>query len=354
MLLLDNDDVKQVLDVGACLDALEQAYRAQAAGRALSRTRNQMYLPLAEAGVSYCLKTTEGALLDGRYATLRVTSDVVSEAEVNGVARRKKLARGPGGTFCGLIVVFSSDTLEPVAMLHDGYLQLFRVACTSALGVRLLARPDASSLGLLGSSGQAWAHLVAVCAVRKLESVRIYSPDPGRRAAFAERARNELGLDARAADSARAAVEGADLVVAATNTNRPIVEGAWLAPGAFVVSIVSGDKKTQRRELDDETLRRAAVVVSHDKDAAREQRHGDLWGPVEAGILGWEDIHDLSEVVAGKARGRERAADITVFKNNVGTGLQFAAIAPRIYELARAKGIGRDLPAEWFLQKMKP
>ena len=312
-----------------------------------------MYLPLAEVGVSYCLKTMEGALLDGRYATLRVTSDIVSETEVDGVTRRSKLARGPGKTYCGLIMVFSAETLEPVAMMHDGYLQLFRVACTSALGARLLARPDASSLGLLGSGGQAWAHLVALGAVRKLGRVRVYSPNAQRRAAFAERARKELGLGAEAVDSARAAVEGADLVVAATNTSRPIVEGAWVAPGAFVVSIVSGDSKTQRRELDDETLRRAAVVVSHTKDAAREQRHGDLWGPVEAGILRWEDIHDLSEIVAGQARGRERPDDIAVFKNNVGIGLQFAAVAPRVYELARAKGIGRDLPAEWFLQKMK-
>jgi len=95
-------------------------------------------------------------------------------------------------------------------------------------------------------------------------------------------------------------------------------------------------------------------VVAHAKDAARAQRHGDLWEPVEAGILKWDDIHDLSEVVSGNVPGRERPEDIAVFKNNVGIGLQFAAVAPRVYELARAKGIGRELPAEWFLQKMKP
>jgi alanine dehydrogenase len=352
MLLLNNDDVKQVLEVGACMDALEQAYRAQAAGRTLSRPRTQIYMPLAEPGLSYCLKTTEGALLDGRYATMRLTSDVISERPVNGVPRREKVARGPGGTYCGLIMVFSTETLEPVAMLHDGYLQLFRVACTSALGVRLLARPDAATLGLLGSGGQAWAHLVALAETRRLERVRIYSPNPERCAIFAERARQELGMAAEAVGSAREAVEGASLVVAATNTSQPIVQGSWIAEGACVVSIVSGDHKTQRRELDDETLRRAAVVVSHARETARSQRHGDLWCPVEAGILKWEDIHDLSEVVAGSAPGRQRPEDITVFKNNVGIGLQFAAVAPRIFELARAKKIGRELPAEWFLQNM--
>lgn len=354
MLLLNNEDVMQVLEIGPCMDALEEAYRAQAAGRTYSRPRTQLYMPLAEPGMSYCLKTTEGALLDGRYATLRLTSDIVSEAAIDGVTRRTKVPRGPGGTYCGLVMVFSAETLEPVALLHDGYLQLVRVACTSALGARLLSRPDAATLGLLGSGGQAWTHLMAMSAVRQLKRVRVYSPSPDRRAGLVERAREELGLDAEAVGSAREAVEGADLVVAATNTSQPIVDGSWIAKGAFVVSIVSGDAKTQRRELDDETMRRAALVVSHSKETARLQRHGDLWCPVEAGILKWDHIHDLSTVVAGKAPGRGRPEDIVVFKNNVGIGLQFAAVAPRVYELARAKGIGRELPAEWFLQKMKP
>ena len=353
MLLLNNDDVRKVLDVDACLDALEDAYRAQAAGRALSRPRTQTRVPLSEPGLTYCLKTMEGAFLDGAYATLRLTSDVVAEGSVGGTARREKLGRGPGGTYCGLIMVFSVKSLEPVALLHDGYLQLVRVACTSALSVRLMARPDAETLGLLGTSGQAWTHLLVMKEVRRLGRVRVYSPNPEHRAIFVERARRELDLDAEAVDSAHAAVSGADLVVAATNTSQPIVDGFWLAPGAHVVSIVSGDQDTPRRELDDEVLRRASLVVAHTKEGAQLQRNGDLWDGVAAGILTWARIPELCDLVAGAVTGRASAADITVFKNNVGMGLQFAAIAPRIYELARTAGIGRDLPAEWFLQDIK-
>ena len=145
MLVLSNADVRKVLDIGACLDALEEAYRAQAAGRALGRPRTQMQVPLAEPGVSYYLKTMEGAFLGGRYATLRLTSDAVSERAIDGVTRREKLARGPGGTYCGLVMVFSVERLEPVALLHDGYLQVIRVACTSALSARLMARPEAAT-----------------------------------------------------------------------------------------------------------------------------------------------------------------------------------------------------------------
>lgn len=354
VLLLDNDDVQQVLDVASCLDALEHAYRAQADGGTVMGPRRQNYVPLAEPDLSYCLKTMEGALIGSGYMVLRLTSDIISEQRVNGVARREKLPRGPGGTYCGLIMVFSVNELAPLAIVHDGYIQLFRVACTSALSARLLAREDAGDLGMLGSGGQAWAHLVALNAVCKLRRVRVFSPNPDRCRAFAERAGRELRLAAVAAASAREAVEGADLVVAATNSSQPVIDGGWIAPGAHVISIVSGDLKTQRRELDNETLRRAAIVVAHSRQAAIAQQHGDLAEPVKAGILSWEDIHDLSAVVAGTAPRRSGRNDITVFKNNGGLGLQFAAVTPRIYELARAAGVGRALPAEWFLQRLKP
>jgi ornithine cyclodeaminase/alanine dehydrogenase-like protein (mu-crystallin family) len=271
---------------------------------------------------------------------------------VDGRARRDKLARGPGGTYCGLILVFSTKDVAPVAIIHDGLIQLVRVACTSALSLRLLAREDAAELGLIGVGQQAWWHLKAANAVRKLRRIRVYSPHAERRQVFAERATTELGITVTAVDTARAAVEDADIVIAATNASEPVLDGRWLAPGTHVVSIVSGDKGSTRRELDDETLRRATLVVAHSKAGAMEHRNGDLAGPVDAGILSWEKIVDLPDLVAGTSPRRSGRDDITVFKNNGGTGLQFAAVAPVIYELARDKGIGRKLPAAWFLEAM--
>lgn len=353
VLMLDNDDVERVFSIQVCMDALEQAYIAQANGSAVTRPRTQTYMPLDEQNVYYCLKSMEGAIEASGYMALRLTSDIISEVLVNGVPRREKLPRGPGGTYCGLIFLFSLRELVPVAIIHDGYIQVYRVACTSALSARLLARPDAGDLGLLGSAGQAWAHLVAMNAVRKLRRVRVFSPSPERREIFAERARRELGLAVTSVDSPRAAVDGADLVIAATNTSQSIIDGAWLAPGTHVISIVSGDQKTPRRELDNETMRRASVVIAHSKQAARSMSQPDLSEPVAAGILDWDQVFDLSELVAGRAPGRTSPEDITVFKNNGGLGLQFAAVAPLVHDLARKAGIGRELPGEWFLEKMK-
>lgn len=354
VLILNNDDIKKVFDVSDCMDSLAHAYVAQAKGKVISTPRIQTYVGLDEQHLSYCLKTMAGCLPETGYMVLRLTSDIVSETPADGILRREKLARGPGNTYCGLIVLFSLRELAPVAILHDGHIQVYRVACTSALSARVLANPNAGDLGLLGSSGQAWAHLVAISAVRKLRRVRVFSPNPEHCRIFVERAVQELGLPARAVESPQAAVEEADLVVAATNTSHSIVNGKWLAPGVHVISIVSGDQKTPRRELDDETFHRAALVVTHSKETARSLRQPDLSTPVEAGILSWERIYDLSEVMANCTPQRSHPDDITVFKNNVGLGLQFAAVAPRIYENALRAGLGHTLPSELFLETLKP
>ncbi len=353
VLLLDNNDIARVFDLAACMSALERAYRAMADGQSVERARSQTRVPLDEPGVTYCFKSMEGALFGDGYMTLRMTSDAVFEGDVDGRRRRDKLARGPGGTYCGLIMVFSTRDVAPVAIIHDGLIQLARVACTSALSVQLLAREDAGDLALIGAGEQAWWHLKAASAVRKLRRVRVYGPTAARRESFAARARNELGLAVEAVAAARDAVTGADIVIAATNASESVLDGRWLAPGAHVVSIVSGDKGSTRRELDDETLRRAALVVAHSKSGAIEHGNGDLAGPVAAGILSWEKIIDLPDLVAGNSPRRRSPEEITVFKNNGGTGLQFAAVAPVIYERAQAAGIGRKLPAGWFMESMK-
>lgn len=353
VLVLDNDDVAGVFDLEACMAALEGAYRAMAEGRSVERARSQTRVPLDEPGINYCFKSMEGALFGDGYMTLRITSDAVFEGRIDGRARRDKLARGPGGTYCGLILLFSTRDVAPVAFIHDGLIQLARVACTSALSVRLLAREDAGDLALLGAGEQAWWHLRAAAKVRQLRRVRVYAPTRSKLDAFVARARTELNIAAEASITARAAVEGADIVIAATNASEPVLDGRWLAPGAHVVSIVSGDKGSTRRELDDQCLRRAALVVAHSKAGAIEHGNGDLAGPVAAGILSWEKIIDLPDLVAGNSPRRHNRDDITLFKNNGGTGLQFAAVAPVVYERARGAGLGRKLPTAWFLENMK-
>src|SRR5262245_38594848 len=107
VLVLNNADIEKVFNVGDCLDALESAYLAQAEGKAVNRSRIQTYVNLDEKDVTYCLKTMEGCLPQSGYMALRLTSDIINEAPIDGIPRREKLPRGPGGTYCGLILLFS-------------------------------------------------------------------------------------------------------------------------------------------------------------------------------------------------------------------------------------------------------
>lgn len=350
VLVLKNADVERALTLDDAMKAIEGMYRAVAAGQAVEGLRDQTHVPLGQPNLSYCLKTMNGALIGAGYMILRVSSDVNDTSPVNGVAAIRHLPAGPGGTTCGFVIVFRTADLTPVAIVHDDWMQLVRVGCTGAISVRCLAREDAGDVAIIGSGGQAWWHLAAIARVRKLRRVRVHSPTAANREAFARRASEALGMPVEATADVRSAVEGADIVVAATNVSQPILRGEWLSPGAHVVSIVSSERDRPRREIDDEVVRRAARVVAHWKPYAMRQQAADLAEPIAAGVLRWEDVDSLCDVVAGKAAGRAAADDITLFKNDAGMGLQFAALAPMAYERALQAGIGTALPADLFLQ----
>ena len=333
-LLLDNADVRSVLRMRDAIDALGAAFLDYAEGVAVNRPRSHTYTHRGDAR-HYLFKSMDGSLPRLGVHALRLTSDLTDETD----AKRVKIPAAPGERYVGLVLLFDLDTLAPVAIVHDGYLQRVRVGATSALAADRLARADAGVIGLLGAGWQAGAQLEGLREVRDVREVRVYAPTRERLEAFAaEHA-------AVAVDSAREAVDGADIVVLATNSHRPVLDGAWLASGTHVNSV-------QRHELDAATVSRADLVVVRSREdptfhyapgraprAARERR---LTGVVE-----------LGDVLAGHVR-RTREDQITLFTGGGGLGIQFAAVAHTVYEAARAAGVGRDLPTEWFTQKEKP
>jgi ornithine cyclodeaminase/alanine dehydrogenase-like protein (mu-crystallin family) len=192
--------------------------------------------------------------------------------------------------------------------------------------------------------------------VRDIAEVRAYSTDPRRVAAFAERVSARIGRPVRPAASARAAVHGADIVVCATNSQDPVIDGAWLAPGQHVGSV-------QSHELDMVTLERADAIVVRSREAATFH-HPPGNAPVEAAEVKHLDRHlvgkvvELGDVVCGRA-GRRSADDVTLFTGgglgaSSGLGIQFAAVGHAVYQAAKAKGLGRELPTEWFTETAKP
>jgi alanine dehydrogenase len=226
-----------------------------------------------------------------------------------------------------------------------------RTAATSAVGTDLLARADAESLGILGCGGQAKNHLVAFARIRRLKRVKVYSRNPQNRKNFVDAMRTVLDADITAVDSARDAVVGMEIVLAATNSSVPVFDGNWLEPGTHVTTIVGsnvglvkgGFTNAKRREIDDTTLRRSNVLGIVSIQQAVQDEQADIYDPVQAGIIRWDDLIEIGEILAGKKEGRTKSDQITFFKNNAGQGVADVALGARALESAKQKGAAEIL-----------
>lgn len=187
-LLLNNDDVRQALTIDAMLEATESIYRELGEGQAVNRPRTQTYLPAESRenpGFRYRFKSQEGGSLAAGVWALRITSDMAGHSFSAGVKRRRILPVATGDRFCGFIILFDIERIEPVAIFPDGYLQKIRVAALSALGAKFLAPASPTVLGLFGSGWQASAHVEFLCHLYELERVKVYSPNAEHRERFA-------------------------------------------------------------------------------------------------------------------------------------------------------------------------
>jgi ornithine cyclodeaminase/alanine dehydrogenase-like protein (mu-crystallin family) len=161
----------------------------------------------------------------------------------------------------------------------------------------------------------------------------------------------ETGIEVVPVASAEEAVRGSDIVNAATNTVDPVVEGRWLEPGMHVTSLVGGDGFLPRKELDDEAVKRANLIVVGYKPQIFLDKQAEFHDRIERGIVKAEDLHELGDLLNGKCRSRKDDDEITLFKNNTGMGIQFAATARKMYDKAKEKGIGTELPLDLFMTR---
>ncbi len=365
MLVIDNPTVEQVLTPAEVIDALEECHRALASGQAVNSPPYRVFTP--RSGTDYGPRFPEGGhpthhaftSLTGAIASLDVTSDRVDSDIITYIRRDGRLreVRVPGTEdrkFCGMIYLYSSKTGELLAIIHDGYLQKFRVAGTAAIGTKYLARQDARVMGLIGTGWQAQAEVLCNAAVRKLDRIQVYSPTPGHSQAFAERWTEQAGVEIVPVASAREAVRGDDFVITATNAPEPVVMADWLEPGQFITGV-------KDLELELAGWERCEVLTAN--------RHGPMWQRYAIGgaevipeqgrdywgkpsKIAWEDLPLLGDVILGKHPGRTSGEQITGLILR-GDGVQFTAVGERIYRLCRERGLGVELPRELFLQDDK-
>ncbi|MBA4067698.1 MAG: ornithine cyclodeaminase [Isosphaera sp.] len=314
VLYLTEADVARVLTMDLALDAVAAAFRK---------------LALDEAEVVPRQRCRTDAVM------LHV---LPAAAKTFGVLGYKAYTTGKDGARFH-VTLFDGTTGEMTAVLQADLLGQFRTGAASGVATAKLARPDAATLGCVGTGKQARTQVLAVCKVRPIKTVRVFGRDAGRRAAFAAQLASETGVGVVPVGSAEEAVRGADVVVTATTAREPVLLGDWLSAGQHVNLV--GSNFLAKAEADAEVFRRAAVVAVDSKDQARLEA-GDFTAALNAGVLTWSDVHDLAPLLVGRYPGRESADDVTVFKS-LGLGLEDVALAARVVELARKEGLGREI-----------
>jgi alanine dehydrogenase len=221
-----------------------------------------------------------------------------------------------------------------------------RTAATSAVGTDLLARSDATRLGIFGSGGQAKNHLVALMRVRNFTDVKVYSRTPENCNRFVEAMGPLLNINITAVPTPREVVRGVDVVLTATNSSVPVFDGNWLEPGVHVTTIVGsnvGLVKGGFTEIDDATLERSDVLGIVSIQQAVQDEQADIYDPVERGIIRWEQLIEIGEILAGKKEGRTNAEQVTFYKNNAGQGVADVALGAAVAEIVRNNGAGELL-----------
>lgn len=350
VLVLKNEEMAGLLPyrelLRRLLEYMQIAFREYGNKVAVNRPRSRMHVPTREPHTDYWFNNIAGIVPAFQAMALRIDSSLTREVHRHG----KRRAEYPGD-YVGLVLLFDIQTCHLLAIMDDHFHSPIRVGATSALGSRLAARADSRVMALFGSGEQARAQAVAFSLVHRLEEIRLYSPHEERRRQFAASVEAETECPVVPVNSPEEALRGADIVNTATNSSDPVFDGRLLRPGMHVTTIVGGDYRHKRDEIDVTTYLRAHTILVNTREQVEQDRQGNLYELLADARLRWEKLHELGEAVTGRVQPRTSPDDITLFKNNTGMGIQFAASARLLYDEARKQGAGTELPSELFVTR---
>jgi len=320
MLVIDGATAQDLLPMDRCIDLMADALAGLARGEAANPLRTVVPVP---AEVPSALAAMPAVLADPPAMGVKVIS-IFPGNHGSGIESHQ-----------GFVLLFEGERGSPVALIDAIAITAIRTAAVSGLATRLLAREDAGDLAILGSGTQARSHLAAMRAARPLRRVRAWSPHRERLEAFAREAADD-GTPVEPTDSAQAAVDGADIICTVTASATPVVEGAWLAPGAHLNAV--GSSLPTNRELDSDAVARSRLFVDRRESARNEA--GDFLIPLQEGAIGQDHIvAEIGEIAAGLAEGRRSADEITLFKS-LGLAVEDLAAAWSVYRRAQAEDVG--------------
>lgn len=306
-LFLSNQDVQRLLPMAECVEVLDDLFHQEARGLVENIARHRVRFETG--GTNYM----GGTVLGSKAHLMRHSS---------------------------VSVLYNTETGKLDAILEPGTIAWIRTGAASGVAARYMSREGATTVGVIGTGRQAVTQVEAICAVRPISKVLVYSRDPEKRAAFAAVTEEKLRVEVVPVESSDAALAGADIVVAITTAREPVFDGTRLDPGTCVIA--AGSNSWQKREIDEATITRAELVAVDNVEQAKIEC-GELIWAAERGAFRWNRAVPLADVVGGKVPGRPSSDAITLFESQ-GIGIEDAAASAYILKKAREQGIGVELP----------
>ena len=359
MLLINNQTVEKILDIKGCMEALETGYRDLIDQRAVYRGRYDLFVPNDDPKLMYRWGTMEGASRSFETFAIRMKSDMLEWPEGKTV---EKYCVEPG-TFCGIVMVFSTRNGEPLAIINDGILQHMRVGGCAGLGAKYLSREDSSTVGIYGSGGMARTYLLAFNEVRNIGQVKVFSPNRNNREAYAKEMSQKLGIKTTPVERPEDVMRGSDIVATCTDSIQIFVDDpGWVEPGMHLTCVKANEWNPEivnqadlvikmgrpTLNLDVGQIRiggEAAVVAGNTEEIKRiANPKVDIFST---------DFPLLTDIMAGKLKGRTERNQVTFFANSGTQGLQFASTAGYVVREAKRRRLGQEIPTSWFLQDIR-
>ena len=311
-LYITEAEVNEMLDMNLALEALDEVFKARSAGEVRNEPRRR-------------LSTGEGKM------SLNFMAATWPE---KGWAGHKSYAAGDFR-----VMLFGTNGEGLLAVLGAGRMGQVRTGAASGIATRYMARENSSTVGIIGSGYQAQTQLEAVCAVRDIKDVKVFSRTTEKRERFASVMSERLGVNVVAVDSKETAAEGMDVLIAVTSSVEPVIPGDMVEPGMHINA--AGNNSWMKRELDTAAIVKADLVACDDIDQTKIEC-GELMRAVEVGRFSWESMVRLDRIVAGLRTARYSDDDITLFESQ-GVAFEDLAVCGRLYEMALERGIGTEL-----------
>ena len=312
VLLLTESEVRDLLTMEMALEAVEDALRKLALEEAENIPRSAAQTDHAMLHVMSAAAKTLGFLGYKAYVSSR-----------KGAVFHVGLYDGKSGAL--------------LALIQADYLGQVRTGAASGVATQYMARPDASEVGIFGSGKQARTQLIATCKVRQIRRVQVYSPNDENRTRFAKEMSAVCRTEVEPVPRPEMAAEDKDIIITATSSREPVLNGHWIVEGTHLNVI--GSNFLGKAEIDPVAVRRCESIVVDSKDQARLEA-GDFVQPLEEGSIHWADVHELGQVIVGRYTGRAHPQDVTLFKS-LGIAIEDVAVAAKVYAKAQEAKVGR-------------